>query len=236
MITLYGSSPMFGLPQASPFVAKAELLLKLSGLPYKGAKADLRKAPKGKMPYIDDDGVVIPDSAFIRMHLEKKHGIDFSGGYSAYEQGVGWALNALLEDHIYWLNIHDRWMDDENFFKGPVQFFNEAPAIIRPLIVKMVRKQVRKNSRAHGLGRHTAEERLELGKKAVDSVSNILGGNTYALGKRVCGTDASVYGVMNSLSCSYFRSEIGEYARTKTNIVDYLKRMTAEFYPEFANA
>ncbi len=236
MITLYGSSPMFGLPQASAFVAKAELLLKLSGQAYEGAKADLRKAPKGKMPYIKDNGVIIADSAFIRMHLEKKYGIDFSGGYSAREQGVGWALNALLEDHIYWLNIQDRWMDDENFFKGPVQFFNDAPAIIRSLIVKMVRKQVRKNIHAHGLGRHTAEERLELGKKAVDSVSNILGGNAYALGDRVCGTDASVYGMMSSLSCAYFRSEIGEYARTKTNIMNYLKRMTAEFYPDFANA
>ena len=34
MITLYSFGPMFGLPDASPFVTKAEMLLKLSGLPF----------------------------------------------------------------------------------------------------------------------------------------------------------------------------------------------------------
>jgi glutathione S-transferase len=236
MITLYGTGPMFGLPHASPFVMKAEVLLKMSGLPYKNAKANLRKAPKGKMPYMDDNGTIVADSAFIRMHLENKHGIDFSGGYAPHDQGVGWAINALMEDHIYWLNVNDRWLNDENFFKGPVHFFDEAPALIRPLIVRIVRGKVRKNNSVHGIGRHTPEERLQLGKKAVDAASDILGSNPYILGKRACGADATAYGFLKSLACPLFQSQLREYAETKANIMDYLKRMTAEFYPEFANA
>ena len=35
MITLYTFGPYFGLPDASPFVTKAMLLLKFAGLPYR---------------------------------------------------------------------------------------------------------------------------------------------------------------------------------------------------------
>lgn len=40
----------------SPFVTKAEVLLKMAGLSYRTDITGLRKAPKGKLPYIEDDG------------------------------------------------------------------------------------------------------------------------------------------------------------------------------------
>ena len=70
MITLYTFGPQFGLPDPSPFVTKAEMLLKMSSLPYRTDSDGFRKAPKGKLPYIDDDGERIADSTFIRWHLE----------------------------------------------------------------------------------------------------------------------------------------------------------------------
>jgi glutathione S-transferase len=233
MIILYGTGPMFGLPHASPFVMKAELLLKMSGLPYRNEEANLRKAPKGKMPWIDDNGTLIADSAFIRMHLEEKHGIDFSGGYGPRDLAIGWALEKMMEDHVYWLNINDRWLIDENFWKGPVHFFDKAPALIRPLIVKMVRKKVRSNNHAHGIGRHSAAERLALGKKAVDAFSEILGSNRFMLGSKVSGADAAAFGFMFSLTCPIFKSELREYAETKGNVTEYLQRMAAEYFPGF---
>ena len=61
MITLYTFGPMFGMPDPSPFVTKALVLLKMSGLPFK-IDADpkaLSKSPKGKLPFINDDGKII---------------------------------------------------------------------------------------------------------------------------------------------------------------------------------
>ncbi len=65
MITLYTFGPYFGLPDASPFVLKAMLLLKIAGLPFEESRSGFAKAPKGKLPYIDDDGEKIADSTFI---------------------------------------------------------------------------------------------------------------------------------------------------------------------------
>jgi len=66
MITLYSFGPGFGLPDPSPFVTKAEVLLKMAELPYRTDTTGFKKAPKGKLPYIDDEGKMIADSTFIR--------------------------------------------------------------------------------------------------------------------------------------------------------------------------
>ena len=50
MITLYTFGPRWGLPDPSPFVMKAEVLLKMAGVSYeKSVQPDPRKAPKGKL-------------------------------------------------------------------------------------------------------------------------------------------------------------------------------------------
>ena len=70
MLTLHIFGPAYGLPEGSPFGIKAIMLLKLAGLPFETKRSDLRKAPRRKLPVLDDDGEIIPDSTFIRMHLE----------------------------------------------------------------------------------------------------------------------------------------------------------------------
>jgi len=75
MIRLYQFAPAFGLPNASPFCMKVETFLRMAGLSYECPRdADLRKAPKGKLPYIVDEGAVVSDSSFIVDHLKRKYG------------------------------------------------------------------------------------------------------------------------------------------------------------------
>src|SRR5262245_52475768 len=154
MITLYSFGPGFGLPDPSPFVTKAEVLLKMSAQPYRTDTGGFNKAPKGKLPYIEDDGEIIADSTFIRWHLEKKYGVDFDRGLAAEQRAAAWAFEKMLEDQLYWVALIERWMDDENFAKGPRHFFNAVPAPMRPLVANMVRRKVRSNLKAQGMGRH----------------------------------------------------------------------------------
>src|SRR5919206_2224919 len=144
MITLYTFGPAFGLPDPSPFVMKAEVLLKMAGVPYRTDAGGLRRAPKGKLPYIDDDGQRIADSTFIRWHIEKKYGVDFDRGLSREERAIAWAFEKLAEDHLYWAVVEARWMDDANFAKGPRMFFQRIPAPLRPFVISMIRRRLRK--------------------------------------------------------------------------------------------
>lgn len=138
MITLYCFGPAFGLPDPSPFVTKAEMLLKLAGLPYEKNPKGLRKSPKGKLPYIEDQGSIIADSTFIRWHIEKKYGFDFDRTLNAEERGVAWAVEKLLEDHLYWISVRWRWLDDDSFARGPAIFFKGIPWPARPLVESLI--------------------------------------------------------------------------------------------------
>ena len=79
MITLYTFGPYYGptTPMPAPSSSKVMLLLKFAGLPYREDRNGLAKAPKGKLPYIDDDGEIVADPTFIRFHIEKKYRLRF---------------------------------------------------------------------------------------------------------------------------------------------------------------
>ena len=168
MITLYTFGPAFGLPDPSPFVMKAEVLLKMAGLPYRTDTTGFRKAPKGKLPYVEDSGEIIPDSTFIRFHLEKKYGIDFDRSLDQEQRAIAWAFEKLAEDHLYWAIVEARWSDEANFNKGPRKFFAAVPAPLRPFVIAIVRRQVRKNLHGHGIGRHSRPEIVTLATRGID--------------------------------------------------------------------
>ena len=235
MLQLHTFGPHFNMPDGSPFCIKALLLMKLSGLPYEVEQMSFRKAPKGKAPYLVDDNQTIADSHFIMKHLETKHGVDFSGGYSAEKRAIGWAAARMMEEHMYFLNGYERWMVDVNFWKGPIQFFKDVPAPIRPLVARIVRKKAGKTHQAQGLGRHSDDERFELAKGNLVAVENILGKNKYFLGDKVSGADASVFPFIWTASTPYFKSKIGDYVRMRPVLTDYLQRMKLEFFPEYQN-
>ncbi len=107
MITLYGFGPAFGLPDPSPFVTKVDVLLKMAGLEFRTDANGFRKAPKRKLPYIDDGAILVADSTFIRWHIEKKYGFDFDAGLSAEQRAVAWAFEKMAEEHLY---IRAGWM------------------------------------------------------------------------------------------------------------------------------
>jgi len=231
MITLHTFGPNFGLPDPSPFVTKADVLLKMSGVPFKTCIGNLRRAPKGKMPFIEDEGRIIGDSTFIRLHLEKKYGVNFDNARSSNDKGVAWAVDKMLEDHLYWAVVQERWMDDANFTKGPAHFFDPVPSLIRPLITRFVRRDIRKTLHAHGLGRHTTEESTELAARAIKAIAEILGDKPYLLGSSKCGADATVFAFVIGILNPFFDSPMRKYAEQHANLAAYGDRLLKEFYP-----
>jgi glutathione S-transferase len=232
MITLFNFGPAFGLPDPSPFVTKAHMLLRLAGLTYETDTKGFNKAPKGKLPYINDNGTIIADSTFIRLHLEQAHKFNFDKGYGKRERAVAWAAEKLLEDRANWYVVTARWMDDANFNKGPRMFFNQAPALIRPLIVSKIRRDVRRNLHGQGMGRHSTEELAQLASLDFKAISDILGKQKYLLGDSPCGADATVYAFVSAVLCPLFEHPVRDAAAQFDNLQAYSDCMKAEFFPE----
>lgn len=233
MLELYVFGPYFGLPDGSPFCIKALTLMKMSGLPFQTGKMSFSKAPKGKAPYLDDSGKVIADSHFIQRHLEQAHGIDFSGGYGPDKLATGWAMARMMEEHMYFLAMNIRWLRDENFWKGPYQFFAAAPAPIRPLIARLIRRKIAKTHQLQGIGRHSGAERLELAKGDLNAAEALIARNGFLLGARPCGADATTFAFIWAAECPYFKSEIGDHIRSRPVLMNYLKQMRALYFPDY---
>lgn len=233
MIKLYTFGPHFGLPDASPFVMKAEMLLKLAGVPYETDTRGLGKAPKGKLPYIRDDEAVIADSTLIRLHLEKKYKFDFDAALSTRERGIAWCIDKMLEDHYYWHLVYWRWLDAGNFEKGPRHFFNRVPALIRPVVVRLVLRNVRTRMHGHGLGRLDDYEKTLLCNRAIDSLSQVLGDNRYLMGDKPCGADATAFAFVAGGLPDLFQSPLQEKLSRTGNLVAYRDRLMREFFPKF---
>jgi glutathione S-transferase len=234
MITLYAFGPHFGLPDPSPFVTKAEVLLKMAKLPYEINLKGFRKAPKGKLPYIKDDGELIADSTFIRRHLETKHKIDFDRGLSAEQKAIAWAFEKLAEDHLYWVIVHARWMIDANFDQGTRRFFDVIPAPVRSLVVPMIRRKVRNHLHSQGMGRHSRAEIEDLGMKDIDAIATFLGQKSFFMGAEPTGVDATIFAFVASALCQTFDTPVRTAAERHENLRRYVGRMTARYYPDRA--
>jgi glutathione S-transferase len=232
-IMLYGGIAGFGLPDVSPYVMKTEVQLRMAGLPFAKLPGDLQQAPKHKIPYIDDDGL-LGDSTFIRAHVERKYGVDLDRGLSPRQRAEAWAIERMLEDHLAWAITHERWLRPENFAKGPAHFFDGAPEAIRETLRADVLDRVRANFHGHGIGRHSREEIAALGARSLAALSVMLGDKEYLFGDTPTGTDATAFAVLACALTPFFDTAIRLEAERYENLVAYTGRMMAKFYPGFA--
>ena len=230
MITLYAFGPLWGLPDPSPFVIKTEVQLKMAGLPYRRERGGPQTAPKGKLPYIVDDGETIGDSTFIRDHLERKYGLDLDAGLSPAQRAQAWTVERMLEDHLYWSIVHTRWGDDDNFAKGPSVFFEGAPDQVR----QDARQRVIQNLHGQGFGRHDFKEVGELARRSFAALSAQLGDKPFLFGEVMSGVDATAFAMVAAALVPRFDSPMRKAAEQYPNLIGYRDWFMTRFYPELA--
>jgi glutathione S-transferase len=208
---------------------KSEVHLKMAGVPYRFERAAPQSAPKGKIPYIRVGAHRLGDSTFIRAHIEREHRFDFDKGLSVEERAQAWAIERMLEDHLYFAILQLRWIDDENWQKGPSHFFDGAP----DGVAEAARERTRMKLDGHGLGRHREEEITELGGRSLAALSALLGDKPFLFGDTPSGTDATAFAFAASALTPFFDSGLRKRAEQYANLVAYRDRMMQRYYPQF---
>jgi glutathione S-transferase len=233
-ITLYASRPGFGLPDTSPFVMKTEVQLKMAALSYEKLSTIPPDAPKGKLPYLIDDGEVVCDSTFIRAHIQRKYDVDLDDGLDAPQRAQTWAIERLLEDHLYFSMVWFRWIDPHNFAKGPARFADRAPEAQREQMRRQMQANKENDLKSQGIGRHNAEEIAMLGTRSIDALSELFGEKPYLMGDEPTGVDATAFGVLAAVLTPFFDTPLRRAAAAHTNLVSYVDRMMKRYYPDHA--
>lgn len=236
MIKLYKFGPGFGLRETGPFVLKTMAYMRLVGIPFEDhIQTDPRKAPKGKIPYIEDDGEQIGDSTFILKHLKSKFGDPLADGLSEEQLAIGQTVKVMLEERTYWAGmIYPRWVKTDHHKLIAHKLFSEIPSLIRMPIFRMITKSVVKSAQGHGITNHTDDEIFELGVDDIKTVESILGEKNFMLGTKPAEVDATVYAFLHGLSTQVFPTPIQAYIRNSETLMRYVERMDALVFAEAA--
>jgi glutathione S-transferase len=229
MITLYGWGPLFDCPSPSNYVMKTDIQLQMLGVDFNRAIADLESVPKHKAPYVMDGDLLVEDSNFIRAHFEKKLGRSLAAGLSDEDSVTSWALERMAEDHLATIMAMERWLKDDNFFKGPAVFFSDVPEPARDGVMKGVREAMAATQQARGMGRHSEAERMQLAAWDLQAIAIQLAGQEYLFGDEPTVADAAVSAVLISCATEFFDTPLTGLVRGHTNLIDYMDRMTTKY-------
>lgn len=234
MIRLYGFGPGFGQPDLSPFVVKIMILLRMAGIPFEKVDglANVRKAPRGKLPFIEENGRVISDSRLIRRHLEQVHAADFSGGYDEATRALGTLVERTLEESTYFIALHVRWVRATGWPVMERAAFASMPFPLRAVAGPIVRASVRKSTVGQGTGRLTDAENDLIAAENTRAVALTLGDKPYLLGERACGADATLLAFLLAASADVFPGALRNAILAEPNLVAYSTQLAADYLPE----
>ena len=142
---------------------------------------DPRKMPLSRLPVLKDGDQLIPDSAYIQMHLEAK-GVDFNAGLSALEKVQAHALAQMTEAGLYNILVHDRWLVDTSWEHTRAEFFKAIPWLIRGPLTRNLPKDNRAKMMAQGTAQFSESERVKHMKSDLVALSAQLGKSTFLFG------------------------------------------------------
>ena len=231
MIKLFQFAPAFGLPNASPFCMKLETYLRMAALPFELVNSgDVMKAPKGKLPYIDDDGTIVADTSFVIDYLKGRYGDPLDAALSPPERAMATAFQRLIEENLYWAVVHTRWAQSAGWTKTRQAFFGAMPAPLRWFVPTLARRAVLAEMRGHGMGRHSAAEIDAIGCRDVTAIADFLADKPFMLGEQPSSLDATAHAFLANLLWAPVDSPILRHAQTRPTLEAYCQRMKARYF------
>ena len=221
----------WGLPSVSPFCLKLDSFLRMAGIEHEALTASTPfGGPKKKAPWIEHKGTKLGDSAIIITYLKAEFGADPDAHLTAEQRGIATAIQCMIEEHLYWAMVYDRWQRDENWpvLKGSV--LGGIPAPVRAILAPVARRGVRKQLEGHGLGLHSEAEIAQLANTDIDALAGILGDCEWYLGSSPTMADATVYSLLANILWVPFQSPMKAMIEAHPNLVAHLERFRTEFY------
>lgn len=231
VITLFQPPAAFGIPCLSPFGTKVETYLRMVDLPYRTRNGDPRKNPKGKIPWIEDDGRMVTDSSDIVDYLKAKHGDRLDAGLTPQQRAIGVTVRRTCEEHLYWALVYSRWVEPSGWVHTQAFFMRFMPKIIGGLVLnQVIRKSVIKELHGHGLGRHAAEDVYRRGGEDAEAIATLLGEQPYMLGEQPTSIDATVFAFISGMLMHPADNPLKARMAGHANLVAYNERMLKRYF------
>lgn len=221
--------PAFGLPDPSPFPMKVMAFMKLHGIEYESKPGNVRKAPLGKIPFLEHKGKQIPDSELILDYLEAEYDLP-KDDLSEEQHAVGHMICRTLEERLYWSVVYSRWIEDESWPVIREKFFAPVPALLRGFIAGKVQKDMLRTLNGHGIGRHSPEQIYDFARRDFAALSAILGDKPYLFGDEPTRYDCAVLPFVGGCLQTELPTRFPAIVKSFPNLEGYWNRGKARFF------
>ena len=225
----------WGTPNLSPFCTKLECWLRMANVDHRLAPANLSRAPKGKIPYIELDGRLVGDSQLVIEALAAKHGDVMDGWLDDAGHAKAHVVRRTLEEGYYFALLVLRWLDDEGFRAYMPEFKKILPSPLRPFLPALIRRNARKTAIAQGTGRHALDDVARLAMADLDAVATLLGDSPYLCGDRPCTADATLYAMIDGTWSFPLDTPLRRHLGTKSNLLSHRRRVREAYFPELVD-
>jgi len=233
-LKLFQFPRMFAIPNLSPFCCKLETWLRIAQIPYEVVDTpDPRKAPKGKLPFIEDAGVRIADTSLIVDYLAKTRGVDLDRQLAPSQRPIALLVQRTLEEHYAFVTLYTHFIRADGW-QHTRATFDTVPTIARALVASMVRGRMRKILWTQGVSRHSDADIIEAGLRDWRAVLPVMGEGPFFFGDEPTGVDAIVFGALATTVLTPIESPIRHFLRSQPACVAYAERMRARYFPELA--
>jgi glutathione S-transferase len=229
-LIVHGGWSAFGVADFSPACLKLKTYLRMTGVDYKTALGDPRKAPTKKIPFITHDGATLGDSGLIIEHLKKKLGDPLDGKLTVEQHALGHLVRRTCEESLYWPILLQRWGQDASWPQLAAQFKSIVPPVIGGFIINMIRKDTLKSTWGQGIARHSDDNVVAHARADIDALSIILGDKPYLFGDAPTSYDASLFGSIANALAFPPDGPIAKHGRSKANLVAFVERIKGKYW------
>lgn len=243
MLTVYTAGGAWDAPDLSPFVTKLLTWLRMTKIEHREEIGDIRKAPKGKLPFVDDGGRKIGDSTLIIEHLQATRRFEPLPGdaLSPSDAAVAAAFKGMIEGELYFVIVYMRWVVDAAFalYQPKIEASMVRmgfPSLLTPVFAKVYRHKLKQQAYQQGMGRHDLPTVLARGRGYIDAIAAYLADKPYFMGNEPGTIDATVYSFVASLLATPLTPELGEHVKRHENLIAYCDRMRARYWSDFVPA
>jgi glutathione S-transferase len=226
MITLYSYPELFGLADNNPFGLKVFAFLRLAGLEFRHEHIfDASKAPRGQLPYIEEDGETVGDSDTIVAHLKEKHRLAIDADLGAADRDTTHLVSRMLDD-LYWVMSYSRWRDDRFW-----PLFRDAILTTHPQVTPEGMETARaynfERYRYQGIGRYEPADAYKRGLADLQVLAHLIGETGFVFAATPSSIDAAIYGFLANIWYYPIPTPLKAFLTERPHLTGYIERVHA---------
>ncbi|HEX2526196.1 MAG TPA: glutathione S-transferase family protein [Geminicoccus sp.] len=219
-LTLYSYPQLYGQSDNNPYGLKVATFMKLCNVEFRQAHiVDTTNAPRGQLPYLDDDGVVIGDSDDIIEHLTVKFDLTIDRGLTDEQRRTDLMIRRMLDD-LYWVMSYSRWAD-ERFWPSFRDELLRTHGDLRPDQLEAARTYNFQRYHYQGIGRYEPAAAYKRGVRDLQALAGLLGDGPFVFGDQVHAADATVHGFVANIYFYDIDTPLKQAVLAAPNLVEH---------------